>query len=132
MKPLGLGDVYSFACLRRRKPNEKDLEEAEQFIREQCFYGIFVGSKLVSVACIQVKLPEIWILGGFYTKPEYRNRGYATSLASFLVKEALKETDRVGLHVRADNHPARRVYEKVGFRLYKKMCWLDYRTGLTP
>lgn len=132
IEPLSLRDACSFASLRKEKPNEKDIKEAESFIREQPFYGIFVNSELVSAACFQVKLPEIWMLGGFYTKPEHRNKGYATSLASFLIKEALEETDHVGLHVRADNYPAKRVYEKVGFKLYKKMCWLDHKTGLIP
>ncbi|MGQ9507611.1 MAG: GNAT family N-acetyltransferase [Candidatus Bathycorpusculaceae bacterium] len=67
-----------------------------------------------------------------YTKPEHRNKGYATSLASFLVKEALKQTNHVGLFVRSDNYPAKRVYEKVGFNVYKRMFWLDYNTGLIP
>jgi len=126
VRPLNLEDSYSFASLRKEKPSEADLEEAKNFIKEQRFYGIFVDSKLVSVASIQVSLPEIWILGGFYTKPGYRNKGYATSLASYLVKEALTKTNHVGIHVRADNYPAKRVYEKVGFKLYKKMCWLKY------
>jgi GNAT superfamily N-acetyltransferase len=113
IKSLELKDAYSLASLRKEQPGEKEIKEAESFLKDQPFYGIFINSTLVSVACIHAKLPQIWMLGGFYTKPEYRNQGYATSLASFLVKEAFKETDHVGLHVRADNHPAKRVYEKV-------------------
>lgn len=132
IKPLSLEDAHYLASLRRENPSEKEIEEAESFIKEQSFYGIFANSKLVSVACISAKIPEIWMLGGFYTKQAYRNRGYATSLASFLVKEALKETNHVGLHVRADNYPAKRVYEKVGFSEYKRTYWLDCGTGLIP
>jgi|Deesub1362A_J573_1020465.scaffolds.fasta_scaffold00214_29 GNAT superfamily N-acetyltransferase len=132
IKSLELEDAYSLASLRKEKPGEKEIKEAESFLKDQPFYGIFINSMLVSVACIQAKLPQIWVLGGFYTKPEYRNQGYATSLASFLVKEAFKETDHVGLHVRADNHPAKRVYEKVGFQVNKKMCWLVHNVDITP
>jgi RimJ/RimL family protein N-acetyltransferase len=132
IKPLSLEDAYSLACLRKEKPSKKEVEETEIFIKEQPFYGIFKNFKLVSVACIQVKFPEIWMLGGFYTHPEHRNHGYATSLASFLAKKALKETNHIGLHVRSDNYPAKRVYEKVGFKEHKTLYWLDFRTGLTP
>jgi GNAT superfamily N-acetyltransferase len=132
IKGLGLEDAYSLACLRKEKPSKKEVEEAESFIKEQPFYGIFKNSKLVSVACIQVKLPEIWMLGGFYTHPEHRNHGYATSLASFLAKKALKETNYAGLHVRSDNYPAKRLYEKIGFKENKTLYWLDFRTGLIP
>jgi hypothetical protein len=96
IKPLSSKDAYSLACLRKEKPTKKEIEEAKSFIKEQPFYGIFKNSKLVSVSCIQVKLPEIWMLGGFYTHPEHRNHGYATSLASFLAKKALKETSHIG------------------------------------
>jgi GNAT superfamily N-acetyltransferase len=132
IKPLSSKDSYSLACLRKEKPTEKEIEKVESFIKEQPFYGIFKNSKLVSAACIQVKLPEIWMLGGFYTHPEHRNHGYATSLASFLANKALKETNHIGLLVRSDNYPAKRVYQKIGFKENKRFYWLDYGTGLIP
>jgi predicted GNAT family acetyltransferase len=73
-----------------------------------------------------------WMIGGFYTNPEYRNQGCATSLASFLIKKALTETDHVGLHVREDNYLAKHVFEKVGFKPYRKMCWLEHNINLVP
>ena len=81
IRPLELKDVDSLASLRKEEPTEREIEEAESFLKEQPFYGVFIDSTLVSVACIQATLPEIWMLGGFYTKPENRNQGYATSLA---------------------------------------------------
>jgi predicted GNAT family acetyltransferase len=132
VRPLSLADAISFASLRKEAPTNEEIEEAKNFLKEVPFYGIFRNDKLVSVACIQARIPEIWMIGGFYTKPEYRNQGCATSLASFLVREALKTTEHVGLHVRADNYPARHVYEKVGFKPYVKMCWLNYNIDLAP
>jgi RimJ/RimL family protein N-acetyltransferase len=132
IRPLSLADVVSFASLRKEAPSSEDIKEAESFLKEISFYGVFEDDKLISVACVQAMIPEIWILGGFYTKPEYRNKGCATSLASFLVKKALAETNHVGLHVREDNYPAKHVYEKVGFKLYRKMCWLEYNVDIAP
>ncbi|MCR6692496.1 MAG: GNAT family N-acetyltransferase [archaeon YNP-LCB-003-016] len=132
IRQLSLTDAIHLASLRRDEPTDEDIEEAENFLKELPFYGIFKDGKLVSVACVHVKIPEIWIIGGFYTKPEYRNKGCATSLASFLVREALKSTEHVGLHVRTDNYPAKHVYEKVGFKAYGKMCWLTYNIDLVP
>ncbi|HID90401.1 TPA: GNAT family N-acetyltransferase, partial [Candidatus Bathyarchaeota archaeon] len=105
---------------------------ALEIIKEQPVYGIFADSTLVSAATFHVRLPEIWIIGGLYTRPEYRNLGYATSITSVMVKDALWETGCIGLYVREDNHPAKRVYEKTGFRPYKKIKWLDCNTGLAP
>lgn len=132
VKQLSMEDACALACLRRGYSSEKDVEIYRNVIREALCYGIFINSNLISVACASVRLPEIWILGGFYTHPEHRNKGYATTLASFLVREAFKETNYVGLYVRADNYPAKRVYEKVGFKPYKRIYWLDCGTGLIP
>lgn len=132
IRRLDLKDAYSLASLIKEKPSEKDVEKAKDQLSERIFYGVFMDSTLVSTACIWVRLPEIWTIGGFYTRPKYRNKGCATSLASFLVSEALKKTNNVGLFVRWDNYPAKRVYEKVGFRTYKEMCWLDCGTGIMP
>ena len=132
IRRLDLKDAYSLASLKIEKPSEKEVKKAEGQLGERTFYGIFTDSTLISTACIWVRLPEIWTIGGFYTKPKYRNKGCATSLASFLVSEALKKTNNIGLFVRWDNYPAKRVYEKVGFRTYKEMYWLDCGTGMTP
>jgi GNAT superfamily N-acetyltransferase len=132
IRQLTPADAISLTSLRRETPTDKDVEEAKSLIEEQPFYGIFKNGTLISVACIQAKIPEIWIIGGIYTKPEYRNKGYATSLTSFLVKEVLAETEHVGLYVREDNHPAKHIYEKVGFKPYKKMLWLEHGINLIP
>lgn len=108
------------------------MERALEIIKEQPVYGIFVNSTLVSAATFHVRLPEIWIIGGLFTKPEYRNRGYATSITSIMVKDALKQTALVGLYVREDSSPAKHLYQKIGFKPHRKIKWLDYNTGLVP
>lgn len=60
------------------------------------------------------------------TKEQYRNRGYATSIVSALVKEILKTNQTALIHVLRDNAPAVRAYSKVGFKPYK--TYLSIRT----
>jgi len=132
---LSQSDAYIFATLRKEPheiPSTDEVKRALEIIKEQPVYGTFANSILVSAATFHVRLPEIWIIGGLYTRPSYRNRGYATSITSMMVKEALKKTGCIGLYVREDNYQAKRVYEKIGFKPYKKMRWLDYKTGLAP
>lgn len=132
---LNEDDAFAFSSLRK-KPYEKfsqeEVEQALEIIKEQPVYGIFVNSTLVSAATFHVRLPEIWIIGGLYTRPEYRNLGYATSITSTMVKDALRQTACVGLYVREDNSPAKHVYQKIGFKPHRKIKWLDYNTGLMP
>ena len=55
-------------------------------------------------------------IGIIATKEGYRNRGYATSIVSALVREILKVSPTALIHVLSDNSPAIRAYSKVGYR----------------
>ena len=50
------------------------------------------------------------------THPEYRGRGYASSLVSMLIQGITKRGEIPFLHVRTENIGAIRVYEKLGFK----------------
>ncbi len=52
------------------------------------------------------------------TEKGSRGRGYATTIVSALAERILKEVPYALIHVREDNHVARSVYEKVGFKPY--------------
>jgi len=55
-------------------------------------------------------------LGGVFTAPEARGRGVATRAIGALVDRLLERRPAVSLFCDAENAPARRTYEKVGFR----------------
>lgn len=65
-------------------------------------------------------------IGIIATKEGYRNRGYATSIVSALVKEILKISPTALIHVLSDNSPAIRAYSKVGYR--RHTTYLALRT----
>jgi predicted GNAT family acetyltransferase len=80
-------------------------------------YGIYEGGELVSFACggpnpVAENLSNI---GPVYTSPEFRGRGYATSICSALVDELLDTSEKTTLAVSQKNAAALRVYEKIGF-----------------
>ena len=54
-----------------------------------------------------------------FTREEYRNRGYATTVVSALVKEIMKVSNMALIHVLSDNAPAIRTYAKAGFKPYR-------------
>ena len=84
--------------------------------------GILVDDELVSVGNTFLTLP-IGNIHTVATHESHRNKGYATSIVSALATEILKENDLALIHVLKDNMPARRVYEKVGFRTYKSYLY---------
>jgi len=89
----------------------------ERMLATGCYYGIRRGGRLASVAGVHVVSPRYRAaaLGNITTLPEYRGQGLGTAVTARACRELLKTTDVIGLNVRADNVPAIRCYEKLGF-----------------
>jgi len=80
--------------------------------------GSKVDSELVSIG--NTRLTE-WggVIGVVATHEAHRNKGYATSVVSELVRRILEKQPIAMIYVLSDDPPAIRVYEKVGFKRYK-------------
>jgi ribosomal protein S18 acetylase RimI-like enzyme len=80
--------------------------------------GVKINGKVVSVG--SMRLTE-WggLIGTVATHKDHRSKGYATSIVSELVKQMLAKAPWVIIYVLADNLPAIRAYENVGFKHYK-------------
>jgi GNAT superfamily N-acetyltransferase len=101
-------------------------------ISETPVYGVFIDSELVSYAGSFLQLSQVWMIGGVYTHPSCRNRGYATLATSAVTEEALKHAEAAALFVRSDNYSAIRAYEKIGYKKIGEKLWVDVGTGLKP
>jgi RimJ/RimL family protein N-acetyltransferase len=108
------------------------LKRYVEWVSGMPIQGIFLEDRLVSYAASFIQLPEIWMIGGVYTHTLHRNKGYATLAVSAITEEALNQSDAAALFVRADNVPAIRVYEKIGYRKIGEKIWVDVGTGLRP
>ena len=102
------------------------------WMRRMPLYGLFIDDELVSYAGSFLQLPQVWMIGGVYTNPDHRNRGYATQTTSAVTEEALRNAEAAALFVRSDNYAAIRTYEKIGFRKIGEKLWVDVGTGLRP
>jgi predicted GNAT family acetyltransferase len=81
--------------------------------------GIKKEGKLASFgyAVITPKVSHItWIA----THPKYRNRGYATTIVSALLKQCLSQASTAIIYVMDKNPKAKDIYTKVGFKPYKQ------------
>jgi hypothetical protein len=72
------------------------------------------------------------MIGGVYTRPDHRNKGYATLATSAITREALEKSESAALFVRSDNYPAIRAYEKIGYEKIGEKLWVDVGTGRKP
>jgi len=113
-----------------RPPNT--LRKYAEWISKMPIYGVFKEDQLVSYAGSFIQLPQVWLIGGVYTGPEYRNKGYATIATSAITEEALKTAEAAALFARSDNRPALKAYGKIGYRKIGEKVWVDVGTGLKP
>jgi predicted GNAT family acetyltransferase len=97
---------------------EITVEKQRERLEKGFWLGIRRDGKLVSVGGTQFVdfATNVSIIA---TDGPYRNRGFATSVTSALVKEILKKSPVAIIHVLANNAPAVRAYSKVGFKPYK-------------
>ncbi len=120
---LGIDDVEAVAGLMRKCDPEWWGEIVSERLRQRWEGTIWLGikkkGKLVSVGSTRFEVDFASNIGVVATDEHYRNRGYATSIVSALVKEIFKRSPIALIHVIADNGPAVRAYSKVGFKPYK-------------
>lgn len=81
------------------------------------FFGYVADGELRAVAGVHVYAPpyHIAVLGSIATAIAHRGKGLATLLTSKLTEELVRERLTVCLNVKADNVPAIRCYESLGF-----------------
>ncbi|NIV44893.1 GNAT family N-acetyltransferase [Candidatus Bathyarchaeota archaeon] len=85
--------------------------------------GVKVRGELVSLG--SARLTE-WagVVGVVATQKTHRNRGYATSIVSELVKRILENQPTALIYVLVENLSAIRAYSKVGFEPYRRYFFM--------
>jgi hypothetical protein len=94
-------------------------------VQDGRWWLVRAGGRVVFQVHVGPHNAQVVQLGGVFTLPEARGRGVATRALTALVERLLERSPQVSLFCDAANAPARRVYEKVGFRprLYYR-SWL--------
>ena len=97
-----------------------ELTKPGPFFRRTPELGSYLGirekGQLVAMAGERLRPLGHTEISAVCTHPEYRDRGYASSLVSSLIQKITGRGETPFLHVRAENADAIRVYEKLGFK----------------
>jgi RimJ/RimL family protein N-acetyltransferase len=118
--------------LTRKDRSTETISRYMNLVSKTPTYGVFVNNKLVAYAGSFLQLQQIWMIGGVFTHPDCRNKGYSTLATSAVTEEALKNVESAALFVRSDNYPAIKVYEKIGYKKIGEKLWVDAGTGRSP
>jgi len=90
-------------------------EDIEETFKRRTWFGIREGGRLVSAGMTWPMRPVSNIFT-VVTSEGSRNRGYATSTVSALLKEVFSVSEKAMINVHEGNAPAQKVYSRVGFR----------------
>jgi len=121
-----LGEEHAdlYRDLELERGIEISVEEARRILKTYPRYGVIVNGVLTSIAASYITLPQVWVVGGVFTRVKYRGRGYAKAVVSALTRRALSTGAVAGLHVEASNEPAKRLYETLGYRVTRSRTWI--------
>ena len=127
---LGPGDVgkaLALASLTRPGPfGPRTLELGD-------YFGCFDGERLVAMAGERMFAGSLREISGVCTDPEWQGRGLARRLVLRLVARQLRRGETPFLHVLRDNAAACRLYERIGFRVYRaRLLRLVSRCAAAP
>ncbi len=88
----------------------------DSMVSDGVFFGVYEGAELVAVSGTHLVSRDegAAAIGNVYVRRDRRGEGLSR-LTTGAVIDQLHGIDTIGLNVRADNHPAIRVYESLGF-----------------
>jgi hypothetical protein len=105
----GLAELYAEAgeMARDEAGVRRVLAQGRFFVAEE-------GGQIVAAALTSSEAPDMAMIGGVFTPPHLRNRGYATACVEALCRELLNEGIEPCLFY--DNPRAGSIYRRLGFR----------------
>lgn len=110
--------AYEIECLGRRDSAELHARSAEWIdaqLEEAVVWVAELDGQPVSLSAFNAALPDVVQLGGVYTPPGLRGRGYAKAAVAHAVR-AGRERGATRAVLFTSNPSAVRTYEAVGFR----------------
>lgn len=82
-------------------------------------WGLFIETELISIAELNAKTDALATVGGVYTMPKFRRKGFAKTLMNGLIFDC---KNKLSLHKliiftgESENKPAQKLYESLGCR----------------
>lgn len=86
------------------------------------YLGVFEGQQLVAMAGERSAAGEWREVSGVCTHPDFQGRGYARALMLAVIRLQLARQQTPFLHVMENNVNARRMYERMGFRIHQPLA----------
>lgn len=93
------------------------------------YYGIYKNHQLVAAAGERMKMNGYTEISAVVTHPDYAGRGYASQLIARTANHIFEEGKIPYLHVTDSNSVAIRLYNRLGFKMRRKMSFWNFVTS---
>ena len=116
VSPLGPSDAPALTRLHDTDPGAAFVVPA--MLADQSFVGVWEDGDLVAAAGTHVLSDRhrVAAIGGVLTRPDRRGRGLGSKVTAGVCHRIAGRVDTIALNVHEGNEPARRAYERLGFR----------------
>ncbi|MFO7778411.1 MAG: GNAT family N-acetyltransferase [Nitriliruptoraceae bacterium] len=113
---LGVDDLPALDRLYATDPSAGDFFHPG-LLDTGCYLGIEAAGELVAAAGVHVldRVNGVAAIGNVVTAPTHRGRGLGRRVTGAVCHRLRPQVATIGLNVAPDNHPARRVYRRLGF-----------------
>jgi GNAT superfamily N-acetyltransferase len=95
-------------------------------IRLGDYHGIFNNGELVAVTGERMRMNDFTEVSAVVTHPNHNGKGYAKQLVAYAVNNILARGKIPYLHVTETNTAAVGLYEKLGFKVRRKMSFWNF------
>jgi hypothetical protein len=114
-KPLRL-DYFSEQGLANELNDEQMLDLFLYKIKKKIIWGFFQDNILVSIADLNAKTLDLGQVGGVYTVPEFRRKGYSKSVMQQLLSDVrnLHDIRKIIIFTGETNFAAQKMYSALG------------------
>ena len=98
--------------------HEERNRSFEEAVKKKNWWGVFFGRELVSVGAHNTRYKDIGQIGGVFTPPERRRKGYSRLCMMQLLIDSRKihQLNTLILFTSEDNIAAQTLYESLGFK----------------
>ena len=116
LAPLGYRDVAEIEALYTVDPGAAFF--IPSMLADATFVGVRVDGRLVAAAGTHLLSEQkgLAAIGSVFVHPEHRGRSFGEAVTRGVIDRLGERIDTVGLNVSSENAPARRIYERLGFR----------------
>lgn len=89
----------------------------KKILKNEQVYMLRYRSRIAAKCNSNAKSPNYIQVGGMFTIPEFRNRGFGSMVLSGMIREAERNGKKVCLFVKKSNPAALTLYQKLGFKV---------------